>query len=298
MLLFGSVARGDATERSDIDLVAIYDDLDYSDRGRRRCSLEAAAGAASGCPVDVMVTDAPEWAVRTTEVPCSVEARIAGYAVPLADSGDHSGIDWNKEIGLPATPDAEVASRLVDMSNALARLESHLRPSIAEFDAADDGDADELAHLEGVRFAVAMAEVLAIIESAAKVTHLVTVGAAPRRTHDIAALLADQPAPVRSEFSTLARSDVDLDRLHLWRQGFAYAQDRPELPGEHTLRSNCAAAMRIAASAVGHARSFGVAERELARWERRAQRVADALDSPIRHLSPPDHSSPDHCIER
>ena len=37
-LLFGSVARGEAGHRSDIDLVAIYDDLgDYSDRSRRRC---------------------------------------------------------------------------------------------------------------------------------------------------------------------------------------------------------------------------------------------------------------------
>ena len=68
VLLFGSLARGDACETSDIDLVAIYDDLgDYRDRAKRRCALEAKAEAAAGCPVDVMVTDAPEWQVRTTE---------------------------------------------------------------------------------------------------------------------------------------------------------------------------------------------------------------------------------------
>ena len=32
VVLFGSVARGAATERSDIDLVAIYDDIDYNKR--------------------------------------------------------------------------------------------------------------------------------------------------------------------------------------------------------------------------------------------------------------------------
>ncbi len=97
VLLFGSLARGEAGHHSDIDLVAIYDDLgDYSDRSTRRCVLEAKAGEVAGWPVDVVVTDAPEWAVRTTRVPCSVEARIAGDAVELADTGHHTGIDWDK----------------------------------------------------------------------------------------------------------------------------------------------------------------------------------------------------------
>ncbi|WP_420443177.1 nucleotidyltransferase domain-containing protein [Candidatus Poriferisodalis sp.] len=156
VLLFGSVAKGRATERSDIDLVAIYDDLgDYSGRAKRRCALESKASDAAGCPVDVMVTDAPEWAVRTTKVPCSVEARIAGHAVELVDTGRHRGIDWDKEIGLPSNPTGELASRFEDMPNALARLTTNLRPNIDEIDAADEGDDDEHHHLEGVRSAFA-----------------------------------------------------------------------------------------------------------------------------------------------
>ena len=48
---------------------------------RHERQLQVKAGEVAGCSVDVVVTGVPEWAVRTTKVPCSVEARIAGYAV-------------------------------------------------------------------------------------------------------------------------------------------------------------------------------------------------------------------------
>ncbi|WP_420436405.1 hypothetical protein [Candidatus Poriferisodalis sp.] len=81
VLLFGSLARGDTATPGDIDLIAIDDGLgDYG----RRAELQQRAQAVSGHAVDVMVTDAPEWATRTTGVPCSMEALIAKDAVTLA----------------------------------------------------------------------------------------------------------------------------------------------------------------------------------------------------------------------
>ena len=69
VLLVGSVARGAASADSDIDLVAIFADLDYSERAERRRELEAAARAAVPWPVQVHVTDRPErspaWSLRT-----------------------------------------------------------------------------------------------------------------------------------------------------------------------------------------------------------------------------------------
>ena len=62
VVLFGSVARGDATERSDIDLMAIYDDLDYTARREIRRALKPLAETVAGHPVDVVVTDRPEVA--------------------------------------------------------------------------------------------------------------------------------------------------------------------------------------------------------------------------------------------
>ena len=54
-----------------------------------------------------------EWAVRTTRVPCSLEAHIDTYALPLTDSETHADIDWDKEIGLPDNATAEVQTRHV-----------------------------------------------------------------------------------------------------------------------------------------------------------------------------------------
>ena len=282
VLLFGSVARGEAGQRSDIDLVAIFDDLgDYSTRSKHRCALEAKARAATGCPVDVMVTDAPEWAVRTTCVPCSVEARIAGDAVELADAGHHTGIDWDKEIGLPADPTAELTHRFEEMTNAALRLETQLRPAHAEIDAADEGDDADHRRKEGVRFAAAMAEVLAIIESAAKITHIASVGTAPAWKHEIPALLAVQPDSVRRAFDTLAGTIVDLATLHTWRQS-NYVADRPELPTEDTLREHCAVALDIAALAADQCRHQAIPGTELASWDQQVRRVTDVLDGPIR----------------
>ena len=131
VLLFGSLARN-ASESRDIDLVAIYDDLDYAERKQRRCELAARASDTAGCVVDVLVTDRPEWATRTTKVPASLEAHIAAYAVCLGDSEHRTNVDWSKEIGLPSTPAAELEDRFIDMSDAVTRLGDRLSPSRSE----------------------------------------------------------------------------------------------------------------------------------------------------------------------
>ncbi len=285
VLVFGSVARGEATEDSDIDLVAIFDDLgDYSTRSKQRCALETKARQATGCPVDVIVTDAPEWAVRTTKVPCSVEARLAGEAIELADTGSHADIDWDKEIGLPADPTAELAARFREMYKAASELDKQLQPSEGEAVAVD---ADHRREQEGDRFALAMSQVHLIVESAAKATYVIDVRTAPPRKHDILELLAKQSDPIREAFYTLAGTDLDLDALHLWRQG-NYVADRPDLPGENRLRDQCDAALRIGAYVAATCRRQGISERYLSLWDHHSGRVSEKLDGPIRLPDPPD----------
>ena len=284
VLLFGSVARGEATERSDIDLVAIYDDLDYSVRSKRRCALEARASDAAGCSVDVMVTDAPEWAIRTTRVPCSVETRIAGYAVEVADVGSHDRINWDKEIGLPADPTAELETRFEDMSDAIAALTNQLRPSADEIAAVEDGDDAERFSLEDVRWARAMGEVHMIVESAAKALHIVSVGTAPPHDHRIPRLLAQQPESVRSAFTMLVGTDVDLTEMHIWRPAATYAAGRPQARfGEDSLRTHANVALHIAEIAADRCRRQGISAPALASYDRRRDRCGVTLDGPIRH---------------
>ena len=287
VLVFGSVARGEATEDSDIDLVAIFDDLgDYSTRSKQRCSLEAKARTATGCPVDVIVTDAPEWAVRTTKVPCSVETRLAAHAVELADTGNHADIDWDKEIGLPADPTAELASRFEEMFDAAMELEKQLQPSQGEADALD---ADHRRHQEDKRFASAMSQVHLIVESAAKATYIIDLRTAPPWKHHIAELLANQSDPIRQAFYALAGADLDLDALHLWRQS-NYLEDRPELPDEDSLRRRCDAALRIGAYVADACRRQGISERDLDLWDHHSRRASEMLTRPIRLPDDPGHS--------
>lgn len=289
VLLFGSVARGEACERSDIDLVAIYDDLgDYSERRRLRCDLERRAGDVAGRSVDVMVTDAPEWAVRTAKVPCSVEARIASYAIELAGGGHQQRIDWDKKIGLPASPAAELHCRLTEMTNAVAALTDWLAPTARETAAAVDGDRDELGFHEDRRWMRAMGEVHLVIECAAKVAHVAMLGTAAPYDHPIDVLIAAQPAAVRDVFRGAAHdSGIDLGDLHVWRSAAAYSADLPEEQfNEAALRAHATAALRIAAHAADHCRSHDLPETALGRHSREIAALQTALDQPLRCPQP------------
>ena len=97
VVLFGSVARGEATGRSDIDLVAIYDDMDYAERAALERELSALAGDEAGRRVDVLATDRPEWKMRSEQLATSLESWIDKDGVVLADRGAGE-VDWGKEM--------------------------------------------------------------------------------------------------------------------------------------------------------------------------------------------------------
>lgn len=288
VLVFGSVARGDAGRHSDIDLVAIFDDLgDYSDRHDRRGRLERLAWKAAGHSTDVMVTDAPEWAVRTTKVPCSFEARIVFDAIELAAAARHARIDWQKEIGLPDSPAAELEQRFTDLINALTALASWLRPTLEESDAFGEGDLDEVAFYEDVRWGRALGEVHMVIECAAKATHIATIGTAAPRDHRIAVLIEPQPAEVHDAFATAARAhSIDLAGLHVWHSGAVYAANVPEPRfDEDSLRAHAIAAADIAETAAEHCSRHDLEKSLLARGDRQIARIRTALGNPLRQQS-------------
>ena len=106
------------------------------------------AEAAAGCSVDLLVTYAPEWAVRTKRVPCSLEAHIDTYAMLLADSEAHVDIDWDKEIGLPDNAIAEVQIRHRVMTAAVSRLTDAARVGDNELDAISDDDTEAFVSAE------------------------------------------------------------------------------------------------------------------------------------------------------
>ncbi len=89
VFLYGSVSRGKATAQSDIDLLALFADIDYSERYELTCRLEKAASEAIAkrWPVQVFATDRPEWKARVEQVPSSFERRISDQGlVPVGES--------------------------------------------------------------------------------------------------------------------------------------------------------------------------------------------------------------------
>ena len=186
VLLFGSVAKGTANAHSDIDLVAIFDDLgDYSDRWDRQETLMAETQARVGHSVHVHVTDFPEWRKRTTEVTASFEASIAAYAVALIDGEPVVNPDWGKEIGCVDNNLEEAEQRFNDVYLNCRVLNRHLSPD--KFEAAaedlDDKERDRLNRMRGLCGAAARA-----IETSIKVL-VALEGTSPEKVHDISNLL-------------------------------------------------------------------------------------------------------------
>lgn len=188
MLLFGSVAKGTADGDSDIDLVAIFDDIDYTERLPQAWRLESLCKSATGKPVDVYVTDWPEWDHRVNHVGSSLEAAIREYGSWLfRDGANQRLVDWEKEIAKPKTDLEEAATHLYSIRKALGGLIENCSERSYEISIVDgvetvDHDA------RGERLTSLCSEAALIIEHSVKCLTALT-GAAPKHSHNIAVLL-------------------------------------------------------------------------------------------------------------
>ncbi|WP_419840572.1 nucleotidyltransferase domain-containing protein [Candidatus Poriferisodalis sp.] len=255
VLLFGSVAAGTAREGSDIDLVAVFDDIDYAERYPRRWRLEASCAAAAGVPVDVHVTDWPEWRHRTVGVSSSFEASVA--AQPLGRTLFRRGpvaatVDWGKEIGMPASNLDEAAERLSDVRQALADMTAACGQRTGEVGIVDGRtEVDGSVREERLRSLCANASMA--IEHALK-AWCAASGVASERTHSVARLLG-QASPLPGEVqdalgaleaNTLRPSREAYDDVSCWRIGGTYPSALPQA----TLGSTQRLAGLLAAAAV------------------------------------------------
>ena len=231
VLLFGSVAAGSATAASDIDLVAIYADLDYSQRASRRQALEAAAAAAVPWPVQVHVTDRAEWRARIDNVPTSLERRIHAGAVVVAAATERGPVNWNKAMVLPMS-DAHEALRQFDhwVLPRLSELEGATHRGTEEVDATLAPEVAERARLERM---VRICTTAAItVETAIKALAVLHGTPTPsekelrRAGHNIAACLDLLPDEARhAPAAVLEGLDVDVATLSQWRLRGTYTAD-------------------------------------------------------------------------
>ena len=288
ILVFGSVARGEAGPESDIDLVAIHDNLDYSTRREMSEQLRTIASEAAGHRVFVYVTDWPEWVRRSTEVSTSLEHSITADTVSLYHR-DPNGVRWGKEIGRPATDREEALGRLDNALRALLALQGHLQMSLGERSALEDRDTGYYLHAISGRMSRLCAQAhMAMGTSLKALIHL--EGTRPARTHDLDRLLRALHANRQEQLSGLF-GEVAPEMASEWREAGAYeyadwSLDRLVPHAHHMARTSIDvsryAARRFPESDI--ARVIGKVtseiERMLDRWDLSADDPYEALGQP------------------
>lgn len=232
MLLVGSVARGVAGADSDIDLVAIFSNLDYSERAERRRELEGAARAAVPWPVQVHVTDRPEWSARVEQVSTSFERHASSESVRVAAAASEGPVDWGKEMVLPMS-DPQEALRYFDAS-VLPCLEGVAAASILT-------GIEDVPHESSVpvekrrlnRMVRLCAAAALAAETSVKAMAKLYSSPTPtdkelkRNGHTVGEVLRRHvPEPHCGEMQAVfERLGVDLDELSSWRSKASYADD-------------------------------------------------------------------------
>lgn len=222
VLLVGSVARGSAGPYSDIDLVAIYADLDYTERFERRTALETAAQRAAGRPVQVHVTDQPEWQARVERVPTSFEARLAADAVPAGVASERAAVDWGKELVRPLDDHAEALHHFANgVLPELHAVEAYATMT-SPFESDPHGPEDRkwALHHRMVSLCAAAARTAGLALGALAVlygvtpTHKKAVG---EPAEVLGEFLARVPEPARSEATAVFdRCGIELAVLSVW----------------------------------------------------------------------------------
>ncbi len=232
VLLFGSVAAGTATARSDIDLVAVFDDLgDYSCRHRLKSKAARVAREASGHMTDVWVTDRSEWRKRT-RMRTSFEAGIHRNAVALVSRPPNQAINWDKDTPMPANDFEQVCYDLSAAEDALLKALNSLHPSPDELDALAHGQAHRWDRSRFRRMIEICEDSHAAVEAALKAFTRGVLGQRPERGpdgHDIDHLIRCLPPNHRHRFIR-AIAPLQPELISPWRTAGTYTGEQESAP--------------------------------------------------------------------
>ncbi len=231
VLLFGSVARGTQGPDSDIDIVAIFDDLgDYSVvRARRETIEQRSKQTRAGIPLDVKITDRPYWRRRVNQVRTSLERHVDGYAIELVNSGPISEVNWDKEIDMPVSDPAEAIARLDEADSRVQAIRGRLQPDPDERAAwSEDHDLDDYRFRRHRRFIGLCSEAHMLIELTLKSLIHLHGDKHPDKTHEIGGLLkcigSDRADALRRILGSHGLTPSDISH---WRVTGTYTAQAP-----------------------------------------------------------------------
>ena len=219
VLLFGSVAQGDTNLESDIDLVAVFDDLgDYRRRQNIETQARKAVEDACGWSCDILITDRVEWSVRS-KLATTVEAEIAQSCRVLLDLPVAGPIDWDKPICRPADDAQEAAAELRLAIRHMRAVCEYARGTRSEHDAEQAGDAARIETARYDRMRVLCERSHSAAGAALRAYTKGVIRQRPRRGQGrgrFVAMLDQLPIDKRSEFEASLR--VPAACLDAWEQ--------------------------------------------------------------------------------
>ena len=274
--LYGSVARGESEPRSDIDLIAVLDDLDYGRRLSVKGELQEAARAACGRWVEVLVTDRPEWRIQREQVSASFISAIS-YDLMLLAYGtvEMADVDWDKHQVMP-TSNAELArERLRGVLLNLTKIDATRVPSPPERDRADDDDPGDYLLVRGGRLVMLCEAADMAVENAAKAVGVVSgVRAQTLWEHDVGKIVAELDDADTDAFRDLLAAAPGLvkspDYVSMWRTRGAYGSPTEGMTAQEVATPAFARAIGLIACAVASYAATAV--------ERRTGEHTDAAD--------------------
>ena len=199
VLAYGSVVAGSTDPVSDIDLLAIFDDVDYKSRWQLRLRLMNIAGDACGHYMDIWVTDMPEWTAQNKMVSSFAAAIRDDLVVVAASPGDDSAVIWDKPQSLPDT-DIEAAYHHLEQTH---RRLSDISPS------PHDSPWHHVFPSEGA--AAVIEEALRALGAAAQ------TDARALHSRDIATVVAHLPDEDQAVVRANLGDQVTLDDVTMWR---------------------------------------------------------------------------------
>ena len=226
--LYGSVARGESEPGSDIDLVAVLDDLEYRRRLRVKSEMQEVAQSACGRRVEVLVTDRVEWRIQREQVSASFASAISYDIMLIACSSDAViEVDWAKDQVMATSNDELALERLRGVLLNLTKIDASCAPSLRERELADDDDPGDYLLVRGGRLVMLCEAADMVVENAAKAVGVLSdVDAKTLWQHDVQTIIGKLDHDDAVALSELLADAPDLvkspDYVTMWRTRGAY----------------------------------------------------------------------------
>lgn len=192
--LFGSLARGEATVGSDIDLLVVFHDMDYQDRKRLAGHCRSAARCA-GHEVSVVTTDAYEWDLRSG-LATTLERAIAADLQSLYVSDDPTTVvcrEKGTQMDKPTSDLGEAYNRIEEAGRAYMDAVDKYLPNEEERELQRYDPDDMLTWYQYERYLGIVKNIDLVLEISLKALHHALGETPPPQSHRLHVLLSSLP---------------------------------------------------------------------------------------------------------